>query len=526
MLLKYCGTLVILSIASHMTAEITIRNYRNIPYNNPITLIIGNGITFILGINNIGKSNLLKLFYELREGGHLHGGGFSFKPANLYYSAVKNQQSPQKEIILELKAKSRTYVLELTPHSPGMTLDHPNCNANLTHKAIVESEFNINELNYYRELFQNSMYVGSFRTTTFQTSADYFDVKIGQSFIQAWDEWSTGSNLEHKKKIAQLKEELRELFGFKKFDIYSNQNNTNLNIETDDGFFTLDELGGGISHFILVLGNALIRQPSFILIDEPESALHPKMQEVFVRTLAFKARYGLIASSHSIGLARSVGSDRIYSLSKDQSGRLSLTPYGDFYKPSIVQAIHELGYSQFVELGGNNILLVEGVTDIKCFKEILRKYGIDQDFIVLDLGGAAKIGKSRFDELNELKRLNAKSYSVIIDSERTSADAELRSELSEFVEMCRHDLGFHVFVTEYHSTDNYLTQNVVAQELGGGYHALGPYENLNSRSESKWGKSLNWKMFRAMKKEDFAETKLHDFITEVLMPLSNHKNLS
>lgn len=50
------------------------------------------------------------------------------------------------------------------------------------------------------------------------------------------------------------------------------------------------------------------------------------MQEIFIRTLASKAKkYGLVATSHSIGLARSVGADKIYSLSKKPDGKLNLS---------------------------------------------------------------------------------------------------------------------------------------------------------------------------------------------------------
>lgn len=501
------------------SAKITIRNYRSIPYNNPITFEFEPGITFILGVNNIGKSNLLRLFYELRFASNFADNAQQqFGSLTPYYSTVKNQNSTQNDITVEFKARTRTYVMTILPRDPSQLHDQY-FSIRISAKNILETDPDHTELNFYQEVFQQSMYVGSFRTTFFQTSADYYDVKVGHSFIKTFDSWANGANVTYRKKISTLKEELKELFGFKIFDISANETNTNLNVVTDDGFFTLDELGGGISHFILVLGNALIREPSFILIDEPENALHPKMQEMFVRILASKAKYGVIATSHSIGLARSVGADRIYSLSKDYNGRLSLTQYGDSYKPSIMNTISELGYSQFVELGGNNILLVEGPTDIKCFKEILRKYHIEQHFIIMDLGGASNINDSRYEELSELKRLNAKSYNVIFDSEISKPGEPLKPHLEKFKVMCEEKLNFNVFPTDVYATDNYLTQDVVTRELGSSYQALDKFENINDRSaENKWGKSLNWKMFREMKKEDFAGTGLDEFITNVLIP--------
>lgn len=86
--------------------------------------------------------------------------------------------------------------------------------------------------------------------------------------------------------------------------------------------------------------------------------------------------------------------------------------------------------------------------------------------------------------------------------------------------MCE-NLGFNVFPTEVHSTDNYITKAAIDKVDGGGYTALGKYESLTSRpKENKWGKSLNWRMFREMERKDFEGTKLDQFITEVLVPLT------
>ncbi len=47
--------------------KIKISNYRNISRENPIELEIEKGTIFIVGRNNIGKSNILKFFYEFRS---------------------------------------------------------------------------------------------------------------------------------------------------------------------------------------------------------------------------------------------------------------------------------------------------------------------------------------------------------------------------------------------------------------------------------------------------------------------------
>src|SRR2546430_17725664 len=47
--------------------DITIKNYRCFPQSRPARLTIGPGVTAFLGVNNSGKSSLLRLFFELRN---------------------------------------------------------------------------------------------------------------------------------------------------------------------------------------------------------------------------------------------------------------------------------------------------------------------------------------------------------------------------------------------------------------------------------------------------------------------------
>lgn len=506
--------------------KIQIRNYRSIPYNNPIEFEVGEGITMITGINNIGKSNLLKLFYEFRPSIYFDGlNNLVINPNTeiqfnngYFFSNILNQNSKRENIELKMSVNSNELSLNIEPRF-NSNLDDPY----YRQTCIISPDLKPEEIKIIVSLFSDSMYIGPFRTPTFQSTGNYYDIQIGHSFISTWDSWTNGNNTSTRKKIRLLKEELKNLFGFNHFDIYPNQGNTNLIVETDNGIFNLDELGGGISHFILVLANAMIRNPSYILIDEPENGLHPKMQEMFLRTLSSKAKIGLIATSHSIGLARSIGADRIYTMSKDKSQRILLTKFGENFSPTIRDSLNELGYSQFVELGGNNILLVEGRTDIKSFKEILKLYNIEQHFIIMDLGGANFINGDSYEELAELKRLNAKSYSVIFDSEFTKDNDTLKKSFQDFISNCE-SLNYNVFATDYHSTENYITQEAIEKVIGNQYPALNKYESMESierkNNFTKWGKNKNWLMFREMEQKDFENTQLHLFITEKLIPLT------
>jgi len=511
--------------------KISLSNYRNFPPESPLELEIKPGITFILGTNNIGKSNILRFFYEFKalfRSGTIRGDGSNrFRLTSeppLTCSNVINQNNPTKGISLKIEGSAK---LRLEPYGEPSTsadmvvyIDDEDWgfpNRPEKHLFIGQDE------PFAKSLFENSIYFGSFRNPTFQTTGQYYQIPIGESFISLWDSWATGPNIKHRKRIKKLKTELQELFGFDHFDIQTQSNKKNLIIETENGSFTLDELGSGIAHFIMVLGNSLIQEPDFILIDEPENGLHPRLQQIFIQTLAAKARVGLIASSHSIGLARSTA-DEIYTLVKDENSNPKLVQFGEEYKPGLLASISELGYSQFVDIGGNNILLVEGRTDIKSFQEILRKYHIEHHFIVMDLGGGNFIDGKKEDtkhELQELKRLNAKSYNVIVDSEMTSNGATIRKKIRDFKDICE-ELGFNVFLTDRHSTENYISQQALDNVFGESeYKVLDKYESFTERAKSnKWPKRDNWRAFREMELDELKDTELHKFIAGKLSTIS------
>jgi len=47
--------------------DITIKNYRCFSLNKPAHIVVRDGFTAFVGINNSGKSALLKFFYEFRN---------------------------------------------------------------------------------------------------------------------------------------------------------------------------------------------------------------------------------------------------------------------------------------------------------------------------------------------------------------------------------------------------------------------------------------------------------------------------
>ena len=114
------------------------------------------------------------------------------------------------------------------------------------------------------------------------------------------------------------------------------------------------------TQFILVLANAAIRRPPFILIDE-RTNLHPSLQLDFLTTLASYAKEGVLFATHSYGLARS-SSDRLYSLTKTSDEESQVAPF-ESLADRLPEFLGELRYAAYASSGFNRILLVEGPTE-------------------------------------------------------------------------------------------------------------------------------------------------------------------
>ena len=272
--------------------------------------------------------------------------------------------------------------------------------------------------------------------------------------------------------------------------------------------YKLHEFGAGIAQFIIVLGNAAITNPSYVLIDEPELNLHPSLQIDFLTSLASYASKGIIFASHSVGLARAT-SDQIYSFLTTENG----TRVKEFEQtPNYAEFIGEMSFSSYQELGFDKLLLVEGPTELKTIQRILRKQRKDHKILVMHLGGRPRINGNVGDELNELTRIT-KNISCLIDSEKKNAKETLSPVRQSFVKVCK-NLGIKVHVTKRRAFENYLSERAITKIYGDKYRALKHYETLSDCNPC-WSKRNNWKIVGEMTWDEIEKTDVGKFINSL-----------
>lgn len=527
-----------------MEIEITLKNYRCFSDEKPARISLRKGFTGFIGTNNSGKSSLLKFFYEFRSlfqilsnptgnliealAGRLQAFGYPSSVVDLQeVFCNSNNRSLQMEITF-ISANLETKEAPPIPNKMILTIPRGTNNwlaeLYLENNPLEVSPQRIGfkntiltfegrlgvQLSHLFQLFKalaEALYIGAFRNViNVGGKNDYFDIQVGESFIHIWRQFKTGNIKRNNEAAYMLTEDIKHIFGFEDLEINSSPDNQTLQLFVNGKSYKLSELGSGLTQFILVLANAATKQPSYILIDEPELNLHPQLQLDFLTTIGSYTREGVLFATHNIGLARGV-SDQIYSVRMNAKGESEVNKLESTSRLS--EFLGELSFSGYRALGFNKVLLVEGISDIKTIQQFLRMYKIDHQVVILPLGGSQFINELRELELEEIKRISENVF-VLIDSERNTAGAPLDASRAAFVKVCE-KAKINCHVLERRAIENYFSDETVKKVKGDKYRSLQPYEKLKDASQA-WGKEESWRIAREMTNDDLATTDLGKFL--------------
>jgi hypothetical protein len=521
--------------------DVTLKNYRCFSDENPPTIHLRPGFTAFIGTNNAGKSSLLKSFFEFRQlfetareiNGFLspalmgRAQTFNHQPTTFDPTEIFNN-SNSRDLVLEINLRDfssgvptvKKLALRVPRNTNTWTAVTDYDDARLKEgrwgvniNGIYEGSQLVADLRPMYETLKDltdTLYIGPFRNAVNIGSSDkYFDIETGQAFIGKWKFLKSGAYKSQNEASYRLTEEMREIFGFRSLEISPSADDRTIQFLVDGRSFKLNEVGAGLAQFLMVLANAATRNPSYILIDEPELNLHPALQSKFLTTLGSYAKKGVLFATHSIGLARG-SADYIYSVRKPSGQNSTVHELGE--TPSFAEFLGELGFSSYRELGYSKILFVEGKTEIKTFQEFLRKCKKDHEFVVMSLAGSDMINPNIEHELSEVLRLTG-NVSAVIDSERASEGQALDVARQGFVGVCE-GLGIRCHVLTRRAIENYLPDRAVKLYTEGRCRALAEYERFKDLSP-RWSKSENWKIAREVTAKEIQATDLGGFLDSI-----------
>ncbi|MEO0452752.1 MAG: AAA family ATPase [Verrucomicrobiota bacterium] len=488
--------------------ELTLENYRAFGPKLPAHITIQRGVTALIGHNNAGKSLTLRFFFEMRP---------------LFALLAEQERPPGDNEVFPLPTpqgvRDRNAIFHRSDQGPmRITLDYKHGPITI---LIDRGDFSLRILgakedNWRRILpifhsFRHSLYFGAHRSMGRSSKALEQDSEPIEGFCQLWTKAIRDHPRQMEEARAEVYDAMRRLFSFSDFSAEVHEEGRVI-LKADQIETEIGEAGSGVSQAFLLMAQSAAFQPHYILIDEPECHLHPGCQIDFVTLMQGFAKYGLIAATHNLGLARAI-SEQVYQVqSVSAKGLCEIRPYQET-NPRLSQSLGELDYAAQVESGCQKILLVEGPTEVKAIRQLLSKIKGGKGVIILPLGGSSMINGRRQEELAEISRICPNVY-ALIDSEKSSARAHLSDQHADFLNSCR-ETGIQAYALERRAFENYLTAQAVDRILGKKYRALKPFEDVN-RSFPKWPKSENWRVVRAMKIDDFKGTDLYEFILKVI----------
>jgi ABC-type Mn2+/Zn2+ transport system ATPase subunit len=524
--------------------DLTLKNYRCFPDTHPVRLTIRPGVTAFIGANNSGKSSMLRFFYEFRQlfqdarnpnalNSAFGGGTVAFTPTVQDAEEVFAEKTDRPlEIAIDLRRNVVATQDDVgVPYVDGIALTlgrgeggwtgkffvagaaagpeaggHSIADRHITH-ADGSPRFNIQYFLEACRVLGSTFYAGAFRNAVnIGSLIPYYDIQVGQAFVTQWRTLQTGTSISSKRMVKRITTDIAEIFGFSDLEIHASEDGTTLQLLIDGNPRLLSTIGSGIAQFILVLTNAAMAERELVLIDEPELNLHPSMQVAFTSALERHGKTGVVFATHSVGLARTTAQS-IYSFLRVAEGETEVRLYED--TPRLGELLGEMGFAAYREVGYEKVLLVEGPTEVKAVRGLLRLYGKDHLVVPVPLFGSSTINAQSADQLAELRRL-CDDVSAIIDSERGVAGAELEAGRRAFVQNCE-ALNMPCRALERRAMENYFPERAVREVMGEKYNALGPYQKLSDVQPS-WGKADNWKIASEMNREDLDGTDLGDLL--------------
>lgn len=229
----------------------------------------------------------------------------------------------------------------------------------------------------------------------------------------------------------------------------------------------LSRSGSGILNALYLVAQTMsVSKGMLVLVDEPETSFHPKLQSRFMtllRRLSEEYPIQWILATHSPYFMRKLG-DRDRLVLVEHNGSFANTKMINIEEKKLV---HQVLGSYIPEvIGANAVVFVEGDTEAQVLPIVLRKLGLDCDLrglLIFPMGGQNLYGVSPvlFKRLHE-------NVMVIIDSDLTKSENEggtIKKLKTDYEEKCCAENVKCVLDRGYRAIENMYPKPVLANVL-------------------------------------------------------------
>jgi hypothetical protein len=199
------------------------------------------------------------------------------------------------------------------------------------------------------------------------------------------------------------------------------------NTRRDDLAIPLAECGTGVGQILSILYVVLRSSGNVIVIDEPNSFLHPRAGKALIGILKEDRSNQYVISTHSPEIIASSDPDRFFSL-KVADEKTSVVEVARLDLVSIRQVLGEIGTQLSDIFGADSVLWVEGPTEVQCFPLLLQAAGrvLDSGLTIAPLRNTGDLESRHGAIVADIYRNLSSAHTILPATVAVSLDGDKR----------------------------------------------------------------------------------------------------